>query len=95
MKNDQGPLRRALIISILGRLAHDITMRVIYPYVPEVAAGLKITEAQLGTLMSLRYGVSLGGPLFGAWADRVGHRRAMTIALLLVAVGMGLIGLSA
>ncbi len=95
MNNKQGPLRRALLISILGRLAHDITMRVIYPYVPEVAAGLKITEAQLGTLMSLRYGVSLGGPLFGAWADRVGHRRAMTIALLLVAIGTGLIGLSA
>ncbi|MBP7690032.1 MAG: MFS transporter [Thermoflexales bacterium] len=95
MTNEQGPLRRALIVSMLGRLAHDVTMRVIYPYVPEVAAGLKITEAQLGTLMSLRYGVSLGGPLFGAWADRVGHRRAMTIALLLVAVGTGLIGLSA
>ncbi|MBI5566274.1 MAG: MFS transporter [Chloroflexi bacterium] len=94
MTNEQGPLRRALIISILGRLAHDTAARVIYPYVPEVAAGLKITEGQLGTLMSLRYGVSLGGPLFGAWADRVGHRRAMTIALLLVAVGMGLIGLS-
>jgi predicted MFS family arabinose efflux permease len=94
MTNEQTPLRRALIISILGRLAHDVAARVIYPYVPEVAAGLKITEGQLGTLMSLRYGVSLGGPLFGAWADRVGHRRAMTIGLLLVAIGMGLIGLS-
>ncbi len=94
MINEQRPLRRALVISVLGRLAHDVAARVIYPYVPEVAAGLKITEGQLGTLMSLRYGVSLGGPLFGAWADRVGHRRAMTIALLLVAIGMGLIGLS-
>jgi predicted MFS family arabinose efflux permease len=94
MTNEQTPLRRALIISILGRLAHDVAARVIYPYVPEVAAGLKITEGQLGTLMSLRYGVSLGGPLFGAWADRVGHRRAMTIGLLLVAVGMGAFGLS-
>ena len=88
------PLRRALIVSILGRLAHDVAARVIYPFTPEIAAGLKISEAQLGTLLSLRYGVSLGGPLFGAWADRVGHRRAMTIGLLLVAVGMGLIGLS-
>ncbi len=94
MRNEQTPLRRALIISVLGRLAHDIAARVIYPYVPEVATGLKISEAQLGTLMSLRYGVSLSGPLLGAWADRVGHRRAMTIALLLVAVGMGLIGFS-
>ena len=95
MNHEPTPLRRALIISILGRLAHDVAARVIYPYIPEVAAGLKITEGQLGTLMSLRYGVSLGGPLFGAWADRVGHRRAMTIGLLLVAIGMGVIGLSA
>lgn len=94
MKNEQGSLRRALIVSFLGRLAHDVAARVIYPYVPEVAAGLKISETQLGTLMSLRYGVSLSGPLLGAWADRVGHRRAMTIALLLVAVGLGAIGFS-
>lgn len=94
MKNEQGSLRRALIVSFLGRLAHDVAARVIYPYVPEVAAGLKITEGQLGTLMSLRYGVSLSGPLLGAWADRVGHRRAMTLALLLVAVGLGAIGFS-
>jgi predicted MFS family arabinose efflux permease len=67
---------------------------VIYPFTPEIAAGLKVTEGQLGTLLSLRYGVSLGGPLFGAWADRVGHRRAMTIGLMLVSIGMGLIGLS-
>ncbi len=95
MKNEQTPsLRRALIVSILGRLAHDVAARVIYPFTPEIAAGLKVTEGQLGTLLSLRYGVSLGGPLFGAWADRVGHRRAMTIGLLLVSIGMGLIGLS-
>lgn len=87
-------LRRSLTIVFLSRLAHDVAARVVYPYVPEIAVGLKITEGQLGTLMSLRYGVSLGGPLFGAWADRVGHRRAVTLGLILVAIGLGLIGLS-
>jgi len=88
-------LRRLLIISIVGRLAHDVSVRLVYPFTPEIAAGLKIGVDQLGALLSLRNGVSIVGPLFGAWADRVGHRRAMTTGLLLVAVGMGLIGFSA
>lgn len=88
-------LRRLLTISIVGRLAHDVSVRLVYPFTPEIAAGLKIGVEQLGALLSLRNGVSIVGPLFGAWADRVGHRRAMTAGLLLVAVGMGLIGFSA
>ena len=87
--------RRLLAISIAGRLAHDVSVRLVYPFMPEIAAGLKIGVDQLGALLSLRNGVSVVGPLFGAWADRVGHRRAMITGLLLVAIGMGLIGLSA
>lgn len=86
--------RRLLAISIAGRLAHDVSVRLVYPFMPEIAAGLKIGVDQLGALLSLRNGISIVGPLFGAWADRVGHRRAMIVGLLLVAIGMGLIGLS-
>jgi predicted MFS family arabinose efflux permease len=87
-------LKRILTISILGRLAHDIANRIVYPFAPELAAGLKIPLDQFGALVALRSGVGLSGPLLGALADRIGHRRALTIGLLLVAIGLGLIGLS-
>lgn len=88
------PLKRILTISILGRLAHDIANRIVYPFAPELAAGLRIPLDQFGALLSLRSGIGIVGPIFGALSDRIGHRRSMTIGLLLVAVGMGLIGLS-
>lgn len=87
-------LRRILTISILGRLAHDIANRIVYPFAPELAAGLKIPLDQFGALVSLRNGVGIIGPVFGALSDRIGHRRSLTIGLLLVAIGLGLIGLS-
>jgi len=79
---------------MIARLAHDLSVRVVYPFVPEIAAGLRIRIDQLGTLLSVRSGAGIVSPLFGIMADRIGHRRAMSTALAVLAVGSGLIGMA-
>ncbi len=83
---------RILSIGIFGRLAHDLSIRMMYPFLPEIAAGLRLPIDQLGTLVSLRNGIGIVGPILGALSDRIGHRRAMSIALVLLAIGLGFIG---
>ena len=92
MPTPRPALRRILTISILGRLAHDLANRIVYPFAPELAAGLKIPLEQFGALVSLRNGVGIIGPALGALSDRIGHRRSLTMGLLLIAIGLGLIG---
>jgi DHA1 family inner membrane transport protein len=87
-------LKRLLTIAMLGRLAHDLSIRLVYPYIPELAAGLRISESQVGVLVFLRNAVGVVGPIMGALSDRTGHRRAMIAGLLLVSLGLALIGLS-
>ncbi|HZY45806.1 MAG TPA: MFS transporter [Anaerolineae bacterium] len=86
------PLRRIFCISLLARLAHDTSIRMMYPFLPEIARGLGLPIDQVSALVSLRNGVGIIGPAFGVMSDRIGHRRSMSIGLVCISIGLGLIG---
>lgn len=79
-------------VSMIARLAHDTSVRMVYPFLPEIAAGLRLSIDQIGVVLSLRSGIGIISPLFGAISDRVGHRRSMSIGMVVLAIGLGLVG---
>lgn len=85
-------LLRMLVVSMIARLAHDVSVRVVYPFLPEISAGLRAPIDEVSRALSLRSGVGILSPLFGAMSDRIGHRRAMSVALVLLAGGLGIVG---
>ncbi len=90
----QRQLVRILIVSMIARLVHDASVRVVYPFLPELSAGLRAPVDQVGAVLALRSGVGVLSPLFGILSDRIGHRRTMSASLMLLAIGLGAIGLS-
>jgi predicted MFS family arabinose efflux permease len=85
-------LRKIFSVASLARLTHDISIRMMYPFLPEIARGLNLPIDQVSALVSLRSGVGVIGPAFGVMSDRIGHRRSMSIGMVLVSIGLGLIG---
>ena len=79
---------------MISRAVHDVSVRVVYPFLPEVSAGLRVPLDRVGQMLSLRSGVEIVSPLAGALSDRLGHRRSMSIALVVLAIGLAMIGLS-
>ena len=86
--------RRLVSISMLTRAVHDVAMRMVYPFVPEIAAGLGVSVAQVGLLISLRNGVVVIAPAFGAMSDRIGHRRSAMLGLVMLGLGLLITGLA-
>lgn len=82
-------IKRVVTIAMITRAVHDVASRMIYPFLPEIAQGLGLSIEQVGVLISLRNGVGVSGPLFGALSDRIGHRRSALLGL--VALGIGLV----
>ncbi len=87
-------LARILTVSMLSRIVHDVSIRLVYPFTSEIARGLGISIEQLGVLISLRSGIGIIGPVFGAMSDRIGHRRSMTIGLIVLSSGLAITGVS-
>jgi len=87
-------LLRILAMSMIARLMHDASARVVYPFLPELSLGLRTPVSQVGAVLSLRSGIGMLSPVFGVLSDRVGHRRAMSAALALLAVGLSVVGVS-
>jgi predicted MFS family arabinose efflux permease len=86
--------RRLISISMLTRAVHDVAMRMVYPFVPEIAAGLGVSVAQVGLLISLRNGMGVIAPAFGAMSDRIGHRRSAMLGLMVLGAGLLITGLA-
>jgi MFS family permease len=85
-------LARVLTLSMIARLIHDTTIRMVYPFLPEIAAGLRVSQADVSVMLSLRSGVGIISPLFGLLSDRIGHRRSMVGGLIVLALGLGITG---
>ena len=85
---------RILTVSMIARLIHDASVRVVYPFLPELSLGLRAPVNQVGAVLSLRSGIGALSPVFGVLSDRIGHRRTMSAALALLAMGLGAVGLS-
>jgi predicted MFS family arabinose efflux permease len=88
----QTSLRKIFSLTILARLIHDTSIRMVYPFLPEIAKGLGVPLEQAGAMISLRSGVGILSPAFSRLSDRVGHRRSMSLALIILAIGLGIVG---
>ena len=86
--------RRLISISMLTRAVHDVAARMVYPFVPELALGLGVSVVQVGLLISLRNGVGVIAPVFGAMSDRIGHRRSAMLGLATLGSGLITTGLA-
>src|SRR5512145_3535944 len=86
--------KRIVAVAMSTRAVHDVAVRMVYPFLPEIAAGLGVSIAQVGLLVSLRNGVGIVAPAFGAMSDRVGHRRSAMLGLALLGLGLLATGLA-
>ena len=72
-------------VVFFARFIIDIGTRMLYPFIPQISAGLGLTVVGFGWLLFFRALVGVAGPIFGIWSDRHGRRQLMTLALLLQA----------
>lgn len=80
-------------IALLGsvfviRVVVDTSFRMVYPFVPQLSDGLKLSIQTFSWLLSVRATSGLLGPVFGSLADRYGRRVVMTGALLVQSLGL-------
>jgi len=75
-------------VVFLARFIMDISTRMLFPFIPQISAGLGLTIVGFGWLLFVRAIVSVAGPVFGMWSDRYGRRQMMAIALLLQAISV-------
>jgi predicted MFS family arabinose efflux permease len=86
--------RRIVAVAMSTRAVHDVAVRMVYPFLPDIAKGLGITIEQMGGLIALRNGMGIVAPAFGALSDRVGHRRSAMLGLLVLGVGLLITGVA-
>lgn len=82
-----GEVARALVAVLIARTAVNGGMRVVYPFLPEIARGLGISLAAAGTLVGVRALMGLTAPLIARVAERHGRR-----TLILAGVASCLLG---
>jgi len=70
----------ALILTL--RLVIDSSFRMVYPFIPQISEGLKLSISAFSWLLTIRSASGLFSPVFGALADRYGRRKIMILALL-------------
>ncbi|MBT3336371.1 MAG: MFS transporter [Anaerolineae bacterium] len=82
-------LSMALIGALFSvRLIVDTSFRMLYPFVPQISAGLGVSLPIFGWLLMIRSSSALLSPFFGSFADRYGRRKVMAFALLSQVIGM-------
>jgi predicted MFS family arabinose efflux permease len=86
--------KRIVAVAMSTRAVHDVAVRMVYPFLPDIAKGLGITIEQMGGLIALRNGVGIVAPAFGALSDRVGHRRSAMLGLLVLGIGLLITGVA-
>lgn len=83
---------RLLSVMMIARFVHDTAVRVVYPFAPEIAAGLRVSAKDFGAIVSLRTAAAFFSPVLGAVSDRIGYRPAMVTGLIALSVGLAVIG---
>lgn len=72
-----------------ARMMNDIGVRVFYPFIPQLSAGLGLSVLSFSWLLFIRSLAGAAGPVFGMLSDRKGRRKVMALGLLCQAVGIG------
>lgn len=84
-----------MIPLFLVRLVVDSSVRMVYPFLPQFAAGARLSIADYGWLISLRSWIGFLSPVMGIAADRYGQRTVMAFGLATLTLGfIGLLTLS-
>ncbi|MBW3601322.1 MAG: MFS transporter [Actinobacteria bacterium] len=84
-------VRAALAGVLVARTAVNAGIRVVYPFLPEIARGLGVSLGAIALLVALRSVVGMGGPAVARLAERTGRRALMLAAALVAATGCLLI----
>lgn len=91
---DGRALTRFILLAIVIRLVRDTGVRMMYPFLPQYAAGLGITLVAAGALLTLRTILLVLAPVFGDRADRSGPRWFLFAGYVLLAIGMAVFSLA-
>jgi predicted MFS family arabinose efflux permease len=85
---DKGlPVQKTFWVVLLSRLALNMQMRVIYPFLPAISRGLGVPLQTTSLLLTARAVANLSSPLYGALSDRFGRRALMLAGLVILVVG--------
>ena len=69
-----------------GRLLINIMLRLGYPFLPELARGLAVSQADIASVIALGNLSGLLSPLFGPLSERYGRRLLIVIAYFILGV---------
>ncbi len=70
------------------RLIIDSGVRMVYPFIPQISEGMKMSVASFSWLLFVRSASSIFSPIFGVMADRYGRRTIMALALFSQSIGL-------
>jgi MFS transporter, DHA1 family, inner membrane transport protein len=88
MKNDApSSLPKTFWVLLLSRLALNMQMRVMYPFLPAISRGLGVPLGTTSLLLTARAIANLSSPLYGALSDRYGRRALMLAGLVILTTG--------
>jgi predicted MFS family arabinose efflux permease len=85
MQQATGPRRFGVIL--LARLALNMQMRVIYPFLPAISRALGMPLETTSLLLTARAIVNLSSPLYGVLSDHFGRRSLMLAGLVILVAG--------
>lgn len=86
-------LRWQLLAATLARAVTNTAHRMVYPFLPELSRGLGVSSLAITQMISARSALGMAAPLFGPLPDRAGRRTTMLLAMLVFALGLGLVAL--
>lgn len=92
-KNDIS-FTRLITTSVGIRLFIDTGVQFFNPFLPIIAAGMRVDAVTLGRLIAIRSLVGLVTPIIGSLADRYGFRLIMRLCLLVGGAGAAITGMS-
>jgi predicted MFS family arabinose efflux permease len=88
MTNETTPaIQRTFWILLLSRLALNMQMRVIYPFLPAISRGLGVPLGTTSLLLTARAVANLSSPVYGSLSDRYGRRVLMLTGLIILTTG--------
>lgn len=73
-----------------GKFVTNVAFRLVFPFLPRIAAGLGVSIAAMGTALAVRDLAGLTNPALGRAADRRGHGSAMVLAMVGLAFALTL-----
>jgi predicted MFS family arabinose efflux permease len=80
-------------VVVLCRLVLNTARRFAYPFAPVLSRGLGVPLTAITSLIALNWATNLLGVAFGPIGDRVGYRKLMISAMVLLGTGMLMGGL--